>query len=207
MNACILSFVNIRLDQRTNLLEAACFPSLCLWAVLGETASSQFVWNSSSSIISLSLSHRMLQIWSPFQACSLAVQMSPQPQHPWEGPWSEMSPKKKKLGILWASATFRHMLNKFLNSLSCYLSSKGLSHSSSYVGWNQTPQQSEDSNFLQVTQMSVQKSHLANIIWVDHVMDSFMVATPCCRGITCLYLKKNIFFKFNRIIFYLLLFF
>ena len=96
MNACILSFVNFRLDQRTNLLEAACFPSLCLWAVLGETASSQFVWNSSSSIISLSLSHRMLQIWSPFQACSLAVQMSPQPQHPWEGPWSEMSPKKKK---------------------------------------------------------------------------------------------------------------
>lgn len=141
MNACILSFVNFRLDQGTNLLEAACFLSLCLWAVLGET-SSQFVWNSSNSITSLSLSHRMLQTWSPFQACSLAVQMSPQPQHPWEGPRSEMSPKKKKkkLGILWASATFRHMLNKFLNSLNCHLSSKGLSHSSSYVGWNQTPQ-------------------------------------------------------------------
>ena len=176
MNACILSFVNFSLDQGTNLLEAACFPSPCSWAVLGETASSQFVWNSSNSITSLSLSHRMLQTWRPFQACSLAVQMSPQPQHPWEGPWWERSPKKKKkLGILWASATFRHILNKFLNSLSCYLSSKELSHSSSYVGWNQTPQQSEDSNFLQVTQMSVEKSHVANnIIWVDHVMDSFI---------------------------------
>ena len=62
------------------------------------------------------------------------------------------------------------------------------------VGWNQTPQQSEDSNFLQVTGMSVQKSHLANnIIWVDHVMDSFMVATPCCRGMTRLYLQKIYF--------------